>query len=506
MRRELIQQVRAELGPRAALPAAASQYLAAAVADFVLGCQPSRESLRREFRADRQAILERILPLASAWSRRQIPDLLAALRSAGIPLSADCPLSAFSQPPYSERVLHLALERLLVNPAAPPLLVSPVCEPTFADHLQDRPVVAVLFDYPLAITHELYPLWTDACVFSLNAPVATPSFELVGVHTSWLDADCRARRAILFDADLDLFLEGPLSAPLPLSAALLLCQSRETHRTLATRLADAAIPHVNPYPGVAELADDKWRCFVRWAESGVATPPTCLLSREESRESALQAIGDFAGQHRGSGWVIQPRHGTEGAQVNWVEEGAMAPERLLGIWREIAAEDDAILRPRVGLVHLPSADGPLPFDLRLHVAFDGTRYQAESGYLLVAPAADAPITSIARGGQIRSFSCLNDANLVNAATSPLAAVSWRNEDFAAVEELAIRSVRAFGDLELAGVDIKLDFHAGRLAPSLLDLNPRPAGLLHANLFASGEAGIASGLWRRIASSVLAQEG
>lgn len=503
MRRELIQQVRTELGSRAALPAAASQYLAAAVADFVLGYEPSFESLRRDFRADRQATLERILSLASAWSRRQIPDLLAALRSAGIPLAADCPLSLFSEPPYSERILHLALERLLVNPAAPPLLVSPVCEPTPADHLQDRPVVAILFDYPLAITHELYPLWTDACVFSLSAPVATPSFELVGVHTSWLDADCRARRAILFDADLDLFLEGPLSAPLPLSAALLLCQSRETHRALAARLSQAAIPHVNPYPGAAELADDKWRCFARWAKSGVATPPTCLLSRENSRESALRAIGDFVDQHRGSGWVIQPRHGTEGTQVTWVEEGAIASERLLCAWREIAAEDDAILRPRVGLVCLSSADGPLPFDLRLHISFDGVRYQAESGYLLVAPAADAPITSIARGGQIRPFSCLNDASLVNASSSPATAVPWGRKDLAAIEELAIRSVRALGDLELAGVDVKLDFHAGRLIPSLLDLNPRPAGLLHANLVASGEAGIASGLWRRVVSLVVA---
>jgi len=498
MRRERIQQILSELGPGASLrPSAASWCLAAGLADFLLSREPVAESLKEVFRTDRRTLIQRLHPLAETWCRERVPELLPMLAAENL-LLAGGPAAAFTESSYLERIVHLGLERALINPAAPPLLVSPVPEPRSEEKLRGRPMIGVVFDYPLAITHELYPLWTDAFVFPQTAP-ACPSFEVVGIHVSWLDAACSARRTILFHPDLDLFLEAPLSQSRPVAAVLLLCQSPGTHQDLAARLTKAAVPHLNPYE-LARIADDKWQCFTRWTENHVATPPTCLLGRDLSPQAAQQAIGDFIDHHqREHGWVIQPRRGTEGEQVTWVEEGETAEEELFQGWQEMAATDDAILRPRVGLAGLPSRDGPLPFDLRLHVSFDGVNYRAESGYLLVAPGPDQPVSSTARGGLIEPFSRLEEVVRIRADSPSVDRIPWTREDLDRVRKLVIRAVEAVGPLGLAGVDVKLDCQADGLMPSVLDLNPRPAGLLHADLFDAEEAGIASGLWRRLAA-------
>jgi hypothetical protein len=498
---ERIQQVRAQLGPGSTHPAAVSRQLAVALSDFFLLGEPSPEALKEAFRRDRGTTITRLLHTAKSWRTAHLGEQLSSLESAGL-IPSDLPLSTFAEETYVERIAHLALEHALINPAAPPLLISPVPDVEETRDLSGNPVVAVLFDHPLAVTHELYPLWTDAYVFSCSAPAGTAPLQLIGVHNSWLDAEGRARRVILFQPDLDLFIETPLQHPLPLSSALLLCQSPESHCSLSALLETGSVPHINPYAPAA-IADDKWSCFERWQKAEVPTPPTCLLGRELTADSVHQIIRSFAnrcGEEGEHGWVIQPRHGTEGAQVTWVERNADAMDVIVATWRKIAADDDAILRPRIGLVGLPSRDGSHPFDLRLHVSFDGNDYSVESGYLQVAPAGDKPVSSMSRGGQIRSISQLDAEPLVH--LSDALSIPWSAADLARSTAVAIQAVRAVGPLDLAGVDIKIDSRNGILQPTVLDLNPRPAGLLHANLLVDGEPGIGPGLWRRLVAMSL----
>ena len=518
----------------AAGPSAAglSQRFAAAAAKALLEREAGAEELRRAFHRDRRATLEELCPLANSWCREEIRRFLqrSGDSSTGSVAVAD---AVFLEPAYLERVVHLTLERVLVNRAAPPLLVSPVPAPESAALLREHLAVAVLFDHPLAITHELYPLWTDAYVFCQNTPTAPP-LALIGVHLSWLDTECRARRAIVFDSRADVFLEAPMGTPEPLGLALLLCQSRQAHRQLSARLVDADMPHINVYEAAAEVADDKWACYRRWQERGVATPPTCLLARGEARDPVRRAIDDFLQRHRGAGagWMVQPRRGTEGERVTWVRPGdrARMVEGVLRCWEELAPGDDAVLRPRVGLVGLRSAEGrgARPFDLRLHVSWDGTAHHAESGYLLVAPGPDEPVASVSQGGHVEPLTALDGAGLVCgdadsgspavAAAGPAAdpspaagaELTWGRDELDAARELAIRATTAVGTLALAGVDIKLDLHGGRLVPSVLDVNPRPAGLLHSDLLAGvdggtalGEAGIGAGLWRGVVAALRA---
>ena len=512
--------------------AALSQRFAEVAAAALRRREAGPEGLRRAFRRDREATLRELYPLARSWCREQIRGYLRApgcVAAADRGRSTAVDAAAFLDPTYLERVVHLTLELALVNRAAPALLVSPVPLPELAALMAGRPAVAVLFDHPLAIAHELYPLWTDAYVNTGSAPGAP---ELVGVHLSWLDPELRAGRAIVFDPRADIFLEAPLAVPQPLSFALLLCQSRRAHRELSARLAAAALPHLNVYQGAAEAADDKWTCFRRWQQHGVATPPTCLLEQGQIRDAVRRAIDDFLQQHRasGAGWVVQPRRGTEGEKVSWVPPGdrARVVDDVLTCWEEIAHGDDAVLRPRVGLVGMRTATDreARPFDIRLHVAWDGTARRAESGYLLVAPAPDAPIAAVAQGGQIQPLTALDGASLVRLQADAAAAagvasrpapdrcpasrarVVWGLDALAAARELAVRSVAAVGPLALAGVDIKLDYRDGRLAPSVLDVNPRPAGLLHSDLIegndgaaGASEAGIAAGLWRGVAEAL-----
>ena len=70
-----------------------------------------------------------------------------------------------------------------------------------------------------------------------------------------------------------------------------------------------------------------------------------------------------------------------------------------------------------------------------------------------------------------------------------------------ISRIATAAAAAIGSLALCGIDVKFDWHQGALAPTVLDLNPRPAGLMHSDLLTTDgshrEAGIASGLWRHL---------
>lgn len=497
MTRDLVHRIRSELGSRAALAVpAVSRYLAAATAAPLLETEQSSETLAARFRRDRRALLVHLIPLAERAAHGAVAPILSLLRRESL-LDDAPPEDAFHAPDYQERIVHLALEECLVHAAAPPLLVSPVPEPGLERALAAITPVAVVFDYPLAITHELYPLATDLYVFTVTESAsALPPLSLVGVHASWLNRRGEAGRAILFDPERDLFLEAPLTAASHPAAALLLALSSPAHAEIGIRLEEAGVPYLNSQ-ALAATADDKWDCFCRWQAAGVNSPETCLLPATESVQEIRRTVKAFLARAVNAasvGWVIQPRHGTEGQGVALVAANAAAIGELLRAWEEIASSDDAILRPRVGLTGIAAPAGPLAFDLRLHICYDGSVYGAESGYLLVAGSPDQPITSVARGGRTRPYRLLDEVGLAKPDGFP---TPWLPRYLEEAQALAIAATAALGPLGLAGIDLKFDWRSDGVQATVLDLNPRPAGLLHANLISGDEAGIAAGLWRRI---------
>ena len=122
--------------------------------------------------------------------------------------------AAYTLPDFTRRLCELALERTVVHAAAPPLLPAPVPDPATELPAGTDRAVAVLYDQPLAFTHELYPLWTDAYVQSLADPDLS-GLEVIGAHNSWLDEAARVQRAIRYDAANDLLLVGGTLRPGP---------------------------------------------------------------------------------------------------------------------------------------------------------------------------------------------------------------------------------------------------------------------------------------------------
>ena len=476
-------QALAELGPAADLELGALGHCVARAAACRLR-DHAEESKQRDGRP-RAEILAATLPQAKACCLAEL-HALCDLVTPQIK-------ALLTNDIYLERLSHLALERLLVHQAAPPLLHFPYPDQTVECTERSGTVVAVLFDFPLAITHELFPLWTDA--FSFAQETGTP-IEMVGTHISWLNGEMRATRSIAFDARLDAFLEIPCADPLQFHGAVLINQSAETHADLSRRLRDAGIPHANP-SSLAALADDKWACYLRWKEAGIPTPETVLLPADSSaadvEERAMLLVAPEAGPDRPQlEWVVQPRRGTEGRGLFLIQCGEPALPNLLQAWREIAPYDDAILRPRMGNVEWrrDAEEGWRPFELRIHVTWDGAIYSAESGYIARSRFDEAPID-----GAFPPVGDLGELELTRAGAFPREQVNFGVHDLRKIRQVAVNAIQTLGRMPLAGVDLVLTYGGG-IQAIVLDVNPRPAGLMRSDLLADpATAGIGHGLWR-----------
>lgn len=400
---------------------------------------------------------------------------------------------------YQERLSHLALEHLLVQGAVPPLLHFPQSLPARERGAESGTAIAVLFDFPLAITHELFPLWTDAFAFAQET--GNP-IEIVGIHLSWLNGENFASRAITFDPRRDAFIEAPTAPSLHFHAAVLMSLSAETHADLSHRLRAAGIPHVNPSSPSA-LADDKWACYLRWTEAGIPTPETVLLPADctsaDVEERARALFASLAAPDRPPhGWVVQPRHGTEGQGVSLIQCGQPVLPLLLQAWRDISSSDDAILRPRVGDVEWRRGPEELrhPLELRLHVTWNGDTYAAESGY-----AARSRFDEDSNDGSSPLLRDLGETELSLAGTLPRQPIHWGKHDLRQLGQTAVDAVRTLGTMPLAGVDLALTWGTDGIHAVVLDVNPRPAGLIRSDLLAEPAAGIGHGLWRYLTAAI-----
>ena len=134
----------------------------------------------------------------------------------------------------------------------------------------------------------------------------------------------------------------------------------------------------------------------------------------------------------------------------------------------------------------------------MNVAWDGERYRAQSGYLQVSSDPGAFASSVGRGGRIVK---LSEGALDGIELTPAERDGALETACAAARALAAGSPP--GDrLALIGFDLKLEGGPAQARAWVLDANPRPAGLSHAELFETGEPGVATCLWKGLLASAV----
>jgi len=325
-------------------------------------------------------------------------------------------------------------------------------------------------------------------VLSLQADALSAGVDIsvLGVHEGWLRKD-KVKRALVVDDRGEVVLRDfspPLGPDYVWVLHLPSVGERELHRSISSVLKE--VPQINPYPA-SQRADDKAETHRLWHR--LPTPAWKLLERgsptlEEDLEGFLRKHGRV---------VVLPNHGTEGRDVECFGAG---DGRLWEHIGHIMSYDDVLLREERGELRF----GEVRFCLRVHVAWDGGRFVAESGFVQVAPSEDFPVASRGRGGRISSLAeVLRNLRFRGKRWVP------SEEDVSLLREVSERAAHALNEglkegemLLFMGLDIVCDLDdGGRLLPVLLEANPRPAGLQHSRSLEDDELLITSALFRYI---------
>lgn len=413
-------------------------------------------------------------------------DLIRVLQKSGIP---DCRPEHFSSD-YLKRVAQQALESLEATSACPELLIEPVAgEPNLVNPKR-LPIHAVLFEWFPHFTNEFYALAVDAFSSDLDH-FGKPKRLLVGAHESWLTEGGVLRRCLWWTgSDDDVLIESDIEPGIAVDCVHTICASPQAHARVHDWCVRYAIPQVNPYPESA-VADDKHECFRRWKAAGVPTPETLLLDRGMAPEDVQSVLGEWLDAQKSvrsdpplvERIFVQPNLGTEGRGVHTFEIPSET-QKAARYASEIASTEPVIVRPSCGNVSCRDDTTGEVFacDLRLNVGFNGTTYTAESGYLQVASSPSERIVSAGRGGRVMELHKNALGQLVTEEGTPIA---MNAGNFDTLKNIASKAAEAIGGIALVGVDLKLlatmDKH-GEIALSafVLDINPRPAGLMHSD--------------------------
>jgi len=271
-------------------------------------------------------------------------------------------------------------------------------------------------------------------------------------------------------------------------------------------------PLVNPALGAAR-ADDKAECHALLAAASVPTPRWWLIRRSEIAIAtevgtgiATEVAPTMEGEGEGGRQVVAalshgpcyilPNSSTEGRGA---ERFAPHEARLAIVHaRRILDTDDCLVREERGTLRCGSdATGHdlRRLALRVHVAWDGVRFVAESGFAQVAGTAEGYVAGRARGCDIVPIGLALQRLWALSPEGPtpfevsdaeIAAVRCVCEDAA----FALAAGLDGGDtLKLVGLDILPELgERGRLRPVVLEANARPAGLNHST-WLPGEVGL-----------------
>lgn len=460
-----------------------------------------------------------------------------------IPVSPEVDLRAMlSHRPYLARVAEIALERLRGGPDAPSLRIAPGClPPTQARRMFGQGLCFGLIygAETIYMQDTVLALQTDA---DRSQPSTDPAIHVLGVHKDQLTADMKARRALIVDETAqvsEVCFEEPLALHIVQILHLPRKGEQHIHHRISTQCESLRLPQINPYR-TSERADDKewthqlwsplpsglrmvegemWMCRVRPPSirnpSGENLPAPLYdrIAQGISEEAVIAQVRTFLSRlqrrnnasrlacHRPTiGLVVQPNHGTEGHGVACFEIGPDEIEQLTGrhpavryLIDELLSEGDALLREERGTLryrHPEEADkGHRRITLRVHIAWNGSAFVAESGYAQVAPDQETFVASRSRGGIIiglgLAFSHLYAFDPGEGTERPALLTP---DDIARIRAATTRAAYALNRgadpkhvLKFMGIDLALEQSEAdhHVTPVLLEANPRPAGLQHA---------------------------
>ena len=396
---------------------------------------------------------------------------------------------------YCERILDLAVSDLVSEPMAPEVCIA-------IDPHEELPedgtswTHGIVFHAAPLVTHEIYPLAADAIVH--DARQAGPFFRIVGVHGDWL-VDGQAKRVLSFDPDKDRFIETSLNRPIRLDSIQFLALGErqiERHRCWAAPMTCRLI---NPW-AASVSADDKQSLRLRWHAAGLDIPQGFLLQPGDRADAhAFLATADEI--------VVKPNTGTEGDRVTYLRQDDDGSNDRLDVqltacweWGPVLVEQrrDGVgwCDPDTGRIH--------SLALRIHVAHDGSRFIAESGFAQIGLDADHP-ASRGAGGRLLPIASALEALVCRADGSH---IEFPAGDLGRLREVVETAASVHDLLGLSGIDVVFDTdEAGRVTPVLLELNPRPAGLAHARFLPGAgegrcEAGVSLSMWDGICSAAM----
>lgn len=396
---------------------------------------------------------------------------------------------------WLSRIAQLAWERVLGDPVAPELQLelAPLAPQDAAAALPGRFTHAVVCGELLGFAGELFPLILDARCHDLEAGDG-PGTDVLGIHHEWLTDSGQAARAIFFDHQREAFREASFSTPLPLHGVHFLYlgaeHEQEKHEALSARLPGRV--QANPYRA-ARNADRKWETYRLLRAAGVLTPATVRIPAGAPPDAVLAELGALAAEAPSPRIVVQPDRGTEGRGVAAFPAPGHGPGggAALEHIRRLQRSGDVVVRAAIAGRRWRGGGQSYAADLRVNVAWDGERYRAQSGYLQVAGDPGAFASSVGRGGRIVK---LSEGALAGLELGPAEREAALETACAAARALAAGSAPE-DRLALVGLDLKLEGGPGQARAWVLDANPRPAGLSHAELFETWEPGVATCLWK-----------
>jgi hypothetical protein len=416
---------------------------------------------------------------------------------------------------YLTRVKNMILERRQsLDSSAPCLRIAayPMTREQIDNRLGERPNLGLIFGAEsIYFQDTVHGLQNDALMEEPFTPV-----NVLGVHYRWLTENGKeTRRALLTDENgfiKDVLFER--NVPLHAVQILHLPQKKEMeiHRQISAQYHKKNILQINPWHVSFQRADNKFMSYTLW-KNKINTPASCLIAKNTSHFKTKEILEKFSKEISRNKIIVLPNQGTEGLLVRPFDmENSQEMDNAINyICEHILPLDDCLVRETQGntfcLVQETVVPEYRPLSLRIHVAWDGKEYHAESGYVQISNNQYNPITSLSQGGKIIP---LSEAflNLYYQKLDKERNVIWekyllKDDDILQIKNVACHAILLVNQgldkedyLKFAGIDLLLEVeerniemasgkkrtHSRRrefnLTPIVLEINPRPAGLAH----------------------------
>ncbi len=360
---------------------------------------------------------------------------------------------------YHQRLTELVFDRILSEPLAPPVLLSPEKE---AGPPNDLPFWAVVYNDTSQIANELYVLMIDA--------YAAEERTVVGIHIDDIEQSA-TEKTIWWDEDADVLREAELIDPIIFDGALLLGlgpdREAESHGKIRQRLGQMKL--LNP-PEAAKRCDDKSAALKLWSQFGVPSPATASIDPRASHVNVTEAINELPA---GDAYISKPVSGTGATGVHFWNSAEVTDD----VMRELYDHPFLIQTwVRLAMTVHPFSGAVVPFVLRLHVV-DGS---VESGYAVVGNSPEDRVISVARGARPTPIDRAMAQVFVAGVQRAVTQKEWQG--ICQVAESAHSAINSglteSEEIRITGIDLVPTDQNGNLVGVVLEANARPAGLAH----------------------------